>query len=64
MKLVQTDRFDVSWWYRVILPDSAVATAKIGGLAFLTFEGLNYRANVWVNGNLLATNTTIAGRLW
>lgn len=63
MKSVQTARFDVPWWYRVVLPDSAVATAKTGGLVLLTFEGINYRANIWVNGNLLATNTTIAGRL-
>ena len=58
---VETARFDVPWWYRVDLPASATAAAKDGGLALLTFEGLNYRANIWVNGKLLATNTTVAG---
>ena len=58
---VQTKRFDVSWWYRAELPPTAAAAAKAGGLAMLTFEGLNYRANVWVDGKLLATNVTTAG---
>ena len=58
---VETARFDVPWWYRVELPPSATAAAKAGGLALLTFEGLNYRANIWVNGALVATNSTVAG---
>jgi hypothetical protein len=61
LKLVQTSRFDVHWFYRTLLPDSAASTAKAGGLALLTFQGLNYRANIWVNGKLLASNATIAG---
>jgi exo-1,4-beta-D-glucosaminidase len=60
-KAVQTSRFDVPWWYRVDLPPTAAAAATAGGRALLTFTGLNYRANIWVNGKLLATNSTVAG---
>ncbi len=27
----------------------------------LTFQGINYAADVWVNGQLVASNTTVAG---
>ena len=61
LKAVQTARFDVPWWYRTSLPAVAMDAAKSGGLTLLTFEGLNYRANIWVNGKLLATKGSIAG---
>lgn len=40
------------WWYRTtfITPND-----KIGKHAFLNFEGINYAAEIWLNGNLLGT---------
>ena len=53
--------FDVPWWYRAPLPSSASTVVQAGGRALLTFKGVNYRANVWVNGRLVAANNTIEG---
>ena len=51
----QTSLFDVPWWYRVRLPAAAVFAAASGNArVLLTLRGVNYRANVWVNGVLLA----------
>jgi len=50
--------FDVSWWYRVefTLPDDFD-----GQTAWLDLEGINYRANVWLNGQLVAGSDRVAG---
>lgn len=56
LKAVDAARFDVPWWYRVELPENA-ATGK----AFLTFQGLNYRANIWCAGKKLASADVTQG---
>ena len=61
LKAVETARFDVPWWYRIELPAEAADNAQAGGKAVLTFQGLNYRANIWVNGRLLANATSTQG---
>jgi exo-1,4-beta-D-glucosaminidase len=57
----KTAQFDVPWWYRAPLPTSATAAVAAGGRAILTFKGVNYRANIWVNGMLLAQSVTTQG---
>ena len=50
--------FRCSWWYRTeftLPPDQASKTE------WLHFLGINYRANIWINGTLIADNTTVAG---
>ncbi len=50
--------FSCSWWYRTefILP------ADYGkGLSWLHFLGINYRANIWLNGTRIASNKDVAG---
>ena len=46
--------FAVSWWYRktFVLP----ATYK-GKTLWLNFKGINYRANIWLNGKQIADKT-------
>lgn len=53
--------FNVSWWYNIsyTIPPGGVPPA--GGGASLEFRGLNYRANVYVNGALAASNATVVG---
>lgn len=50
--------FHCSWWYRTSfqLPDSNHA-----GQVWLNFQGINYRANVWLNGKQIANVKQIAG---
>ena len=49
-------RFDVSWWYRT--------TFKVESLkphVLLSFDGISYRANIWLNGHLVADKNQVAG---
>jgi exo-1,4-beta-D-glucosaminidase len=50
--------FSVPWWYRktFFLP----ASYK-GKTLWLNFQGINYRANIWLNGKQIATDKEIAG---
>src|SRR5438067_1597135 len=47
-----------SWWYRreFDLPSSTAAST-----VWLAFNGINYRANIWVNGTRIATSAEVAG---
>src|SRR5262245_638096 len=47
-----------SWWYRA---EFDLPLALEGRSLSLRFGGINYRANVWVNGTRLATRDEIAG---
>ncbi|MFY9527733.1 MAG: sugar-binding domain-containing protein [Candidatus Acidiferrales bacterium] len=51
--------FRVSWWYRTefILPADAWQAKK----AWLNFRGINYRANIWLNGHEIAAGENVAG---
>ena len=50
--------FKCSWWYRTAF----VLPADFRGKnTWLHFEGINYRANVWMNGKLIADSSQVAG---
>ena len=50
--------FKCSWWYRTEFPSPAGAqNAK----QWLHFLGINYRANIWINGKKLAAEKDVAG---
>ena len=48
----------VSWWYRIEIP---VRLPRAGGRLGLNFDSINYRANIWLNGKLIADSTQVAG---
>ena len=50
--------YHCSWWYRkqFVLP-----AAEKGRTLWLRFGGINYRANIWVNGQRIADSTQVAG---
>ncbi|MGB2605108.1 MAG: sugar-binding domain-containing protein [Candidatus Sulfotelmatobacter sp.] len=50
--------YAVSWWYR---KEFAVPTSFSGRTVWLNFKGINYRANVWLNGNQISNSDNIAG---
>lgn len=58
---VPTGQFNASWWYATRIPAPAAAAAGGGGVRSLRFKGLSYRANIWVNGVLVADNATAVG---
>ncbi|AXC14159.1 Beta-galactosidase [Acidisarcina polymorpha] len=47
-----------SWWYR---KQFNVPAAEKGSRLWLRFGGINYRANLWVNGKRIAEATQVAG---
>jgi exo-1,4-beta-D-glucosaminidase len=50
--------FRPSWWYRT----EFVVPARLQGRSLqLHFDGINYRANVWVNGTRIADSSQVAG---
>ena len=55
---IPTEQFDSPWWYRTEfkVPDKNNArTVK------LLFNGINYRANIWINGIQIAKSDTTEG---
>ncbi len=50
--------FAVPWWYRT---EFKLPADYKGKNIWLNFHSINYQANVWLNGNLIADTTTIEG---
>jgi exo-1,4-beta-D-glucosaminidase len=50
--------YAVSWWYR---KQFTVPPSYTGKIVWLNFKGINYRANVWLNGKQVANSDDIAG---
>ena len=50
--------FRVPWWYRTTFQ---LPPEFEGKSLQLHFEGINYRANIWLNGRLVADSTQVAG---
>jgi exo-1,4-beta-D-glucosaminidase len=48
----------VSWWYRTEL---RFRRPPAGGRVWLNFDCINYRANIWLNGKLVADSAQVAG---
>jgi len=52
------ERFAVSWWYRTefnLQADKRLVGTRLG------FDGINYRANIWLNGRQIASRDQIFG---
>jgi exo-1,4-beta-D-glucosaminidase len=54
----QDSPFAVAWWYRKVF---ALPAADKGRTIWLDFAGINYRANIWVNGKQIANLQQVAG---
>jgi exo-1,4-beta-D-glucosaminidase len=50
--------YAVSWWYRKSFD---VPAAYAGKTVWLHFKGINYRANIWLNGKEIANSEDVAG---
>ncbi len=58
LRRIPASPFAPSWWYRreLVLPPGAK-----GERVLLGFDGINYRANVWLNGHLVASERDVRG---
>lgn len=50
--------FDVNWWYR---SEFKLPVKQVGDNVYLLFHSINYKANVWINGRLVADSREIQG---
>ncbi len=53
---VPQDLYKQDWWYRTTFTAPAGHTTYV-----LEFPGINYRAEIWLNGHLVADNKRIVG---
>jgi exo-1,4-beta-D-glucosaminidase len=57
-EMSETSPFRVPWWYRI---EFQLPPGFDGKYVQLHFKGINYRANIWLNGKLLADSSEVAG---
>jgi len=50
--------YAASWWYR---KEFEVPASYKGKTIWLKFDGINYRANIWLNGQQIAKSDDVAG---
>jgi exo-1,4-beta-D-glucosaminidase len=58
LKRVPIGRFRTSWWYRT---EFTLPPGDAGRQVWLHFKGINYRANIWLNGKQIADSTGAVG---
>ena len=51
---IDTAQFQKPWWYRNVFN-----VTEIGNNYELKFEGINYKANIWLNGKLIADTSVV-----
>jgi len=59
LPMSQDSPYKCGWWYRkdFVAPTSA----QKDGRSWLHFGGINYRADIWLNGHKIADTTNVAG---
>jgi exo-1,4-beta-D-glucosaminidase len=55
LEKVPQDLYKQDWWYRTTF------NAPVNSFYTLEFPGINYRAEIWLNGNKIADNKQVAG---
>jgi exo-1,4-beta-D-glucosaminidase len=58
LKKVPEARFQSPWWFR---REFAVPAGAKGRRVAIEFKGINYRADVWINGHPIASSTDLVG---
>lgn len=58
LETISPEPFKKAWWYRTEFTADA---SEPGDHTRLLFDGLNYRADVWLNGVKIADKATVAG---
>lgn len=58
LQKISGPQFDTSWWFRT---NFALKQTDKNKKVILILHGINYRANIWLNGQLIADNNQIVG---
>ncbi|MBE0649688.1 MAG: glycoside hydrolase family 2 [Bacteroidales bacterium] len=54
LRKIPEKQFKASWWYR-----TSFRIGEIKSFYLLKFQGINYKANIWLNGSLISDTTTV-----
>lgn len=57
-KSVDRSRFDCSWWYH---KEFTLPSLSSDNHVLLNFDGITYRANIWLNGHQIASKDSVFG---
>lgn len=55
---IPTTLFDDPWWYRTTF---RLKNLQQGQVVRIQFDGINYRADIWINGHQIASADTVRG---
>lgn len=58
LEKIPTEQFNHSWWFR---KEFEIADFSKKVFYALQFEGINYQATIWLNGQLIASKTDVEG---
>lgn len=58
LKQIPTALFQVPWWY---VTSFDLSNAQASNNATLNFDGINHKANIWLNGHLIADYKSVDG---
>ena len=58
IKDISGEQFQVPWWYRT---DFDLQPGQAGKTVLISFNGLNYKAKIWLNGKQIVTSQTANG---
>jgi len=58
LKKISTEPFKNSWWYRT---EFQLSTEQASQIVLLEFDGINYAANIWLNGKQIAASSQAKG---
>jgi exo-1,4-beta-D-glucosaminidase len=56
--ITETSPYWVPWWYRTVF---TIPAEYKGKNIFIKFHSINYKANIWMNGKLVADTSSIEG---
>ncbi|NOX66140.1 MAG: glycoside hydrolase family 2 [Chlorobi bacterium] len=59
LKEIPTEQFKVPWWYRTEF--EMITKDQTEHTVLLALDGINYKANIWLNGKLVADKEVVCG---
>ncbi len=58
LKKIPTEQFKQPWWYR---SEFNLDAKQSNNTVLISFDGINYKANIWINGRIIADTNTVNG---
>ncbi len=55
---IPTEQFKIPWWYRT---EFAISEDQAKQVVLLAIDGINYKANIWLNGELVVDEDVVCG---